>query len=84
MITSFFERAFIQLYGKQSHTYKRMWHSWEDYIDTWLEQPNFRAALPRLMVGEDAKFVRYIQSKVGKDYKQAPKKRAPDFEDSDV
>jgi hypothetical protein len=84
MIVSFFERAFIQLYGKQTQTYRRMWHSWEDYIDTWLEQPNFRAALPRLMIGEDPKFVAYIQRKVGKDYKLAPHKRVPDGDVPDV
>ena len=79
MIVSFFERAFIQLYGKKNPTYQRMWHSWEDYIDSWLEMPNFRTALPRLMVGEDPAFVAYIQSKVGPRYDHAPKPRDPDY-----
>ena len=83
MIVSFFERAFIQLYGKQSLTYRRMWYSWEDYIDSWLEMPNFRAALPRLMVGEDARFIAYIQSKVGAGYDRAPQLRAPLYQNGD-
>lgn len=83
MIVSFFERAFIQLYGKKHQIYRRMWYSWEDYIDTWLEKPNFRAALPKLMIGEDPRFIAYIQSKVGIKYDQAPKPRDPDFNEEE-
>jgi hypothetical protein len=36
------------------------------------------------MIGEDPKFVAYIQRKVGKDYKLAPHKRVPDGDVPDV
>lgn len=83
MIVSFFERAFIQLYGKRDKTYRRMWYSWEDYIDSWLEMPNFRAALPRLMIGEDPRFVAYIQSKVGVKYDRIPASRGETYAGGD-
>ncbi len=60
MLVTLFERAFILLYGEKEIAYRRMWNSWEDYILEWLRRPNFRAALPALMVGEDKKFVSYM------------------------
>jgi hypothetical protein len=60
MLTALFERSYILLYGETDPAYKRMWNSWADYIGEWVERPNFRAALPRLMHGEDADFVAYF------------------------
>lgn len=64
IMISFFEKAFIQLYGRNNSAYKRMWHSWEDYIDGWLKAPNFKKALTKLLEGEDEDFAAYIQSRV--------------------
>ncbi len=60
MLISLFERSFILLYGETDPAYRRMWNSWEDYIAQWLARPNFRAALPQLMKGEDPDFVAYF------------------------
>jgi hypothetical protein len=27
-----------------------MWNSWEDYLNEWIDRPNFRAALPVMLV----------------------------------
>ena len=67
MLISLFERAFILLYGETDPNYRRMWNSWEDYIAQWVVRPNFRAALPRLMKGEDADFVAYFARATGLD-----------------
>lgn len=60
MLVSLFERAFILLYGETDPNYQRMWNSWMDYIELWSRRPNFRTALPRLMVGEDPHFVAFM------------------------
>jgi hypothetical protein len=60
MVVSLFERAYILLASEDDPAYQRMWNSWEDYIREWIKHPNFRAALPRLMEGEDKFFVDYI------------------------
>lgn len=60
MLVSLFERAFILLYGASKPAYRRMWNSWNDYINFWVKYPNFRAALPDLMKGEDPEFVAFM------------------------
>ncbi len=60
MLISLFERSFILLESEKDPNYQRMWNSWVDYILQWLEKPNFKAALPKLMQGEDPDFVAYI------------------------
>lgn len=60
MLVSVFERAFILLYGEKDPTYLRMWNSWNDYIQFWSARPNFREALPVLMLGEDPEFVSFM------------------------
>jgi hypothetical protein len=67
MLVSLFERAFILLYGETDPAYHRMWNSWEDYIAQWLAHGNFRAALPRLVKGEDKDFVAYLARATGLD-----------------
>jgi hypothetical protein len=62
MLTSLFERAYLLLYeDDMSSKQARRWHSWEDYIMEWCNKPHFRALLPKLLVGEDPSFVRYIE-----------------------
>jgi hypothetical protein len=60
MLTSLFERSYILLANETHPEYQRMWHSWVDYIQSWLDKPNFVAVLPQLMKGEDPSFVAYI------------------------
>lgn len=62
MLTSLFERAYLLLYeDDMSSKQARRWHSWEDYIMEWCNKPNFKALLPKLLVGEDPSFVAYIE-----------------------
>ena len=68
-----FERSFLRLQDKEGEDYQEMWASWEDFIMDWLEKPNFRAALPKLMRRENPRFVDYIQKIVGKDYSDVSK-----------
>lgn len=65
MLISLFERAFILLYGETDPAYKRMWNSWNDYIEMWAKRPNFRAALPNMMLGEDQKFTTFMSKVTG-------------------
>lgn len=60
MLISLFERAFIMLHGEKNPAYRRMWNSWNDYLEFWIDMPNFRAALPALMKREDPGFVAYM------------------------
>lgn len=69
MLISLFERSFILLENEKDPEYQRMWNSWVDYILQWLERPNFCAALPKLMKGEDPDFVAYISKLSGLDLK---------------
>jgi len=69
MLISLFERSFILLENERAPEYQRMWNSWVDYIETWLRKPNFVAALPQLMKGEDPDFVAYISKLSGLDLK---------------
>lgn len=70
MVVSLFERSFIMLYGENDPDYLRMWNSWLDYIHDWLRKPNFQAALPELMDGEDLDFVAYMSKISGQDLKK--------------
>lgn len=65
MLVSLFERAFIMLYGERDPAYRRMWHSWSDYIEYWGGKSNFRECLPSLMKGEDPAFVAYMAKMTG-------------------
>lgn len=65
MLTSLFERAYLLLYeDDMAPKQARRWNSWEDYIREWCAKPNFRAALPKLLRGEDPSFVRYVEMMV--------------------
>ncbi len=67
MLISLFERSFILLEAEKDPAYQRMWNSWVDYIESWLAKPNFVAALPQLMKGEDPDFVAYVAKLSGLD-----------------
>lgn len=63
MLVSLFERAYLLLYDDQmSPQQARRWRSWEDYMVEWCRRPEFRAALPHLLRGEDPSFVSYINA----------------------
>jgi hypothetical protein len=65
MLTSLFERAYLLLFEEDmSPKQQRRWNSWEDYLQEWCSRPDFRASLPRLLHGEDAGFVRYVEQLV--------------------
>jgi hypothetical protein len=62
MLMSLFERAYLLLYeDHMSDKQARRWHSWEDYMLEWCRRPDFRAALPQLLHGEDPSFVLYVE-----------------------
>lgn len=63
MLISFFEKAHLRLAHEKNQTLKRLWNSWEDYIEEWLQKPNFQNALERLLKGEDPKFIAYMRKK---------------------
>lgn len=69
MLISLFERSFILLEGEKDPAYQRMWNSWVDYNREWIAKPNFRAALPTLMKGEDPDFVAYMSELSGLELK---------------
>jgi hypothetical protein len=67
MLTSLFERAYLLLYEEQmSPKQARRWNSWEDYIVEWCNKPHFHALLPKLLLGEDPSFVKYIEKKASR------------------
>lgn len=62
ILISLFERAYLLAYDPDMQGKRlRRWLSWEDYMREWCEREDFRQQLPRLLVGEDADFVAYIQ-----------------------
>ena len=57
LLISVFERAYLTLYEKEmGRESQRRWLSWEDYMHDWCRRPDFRAALPELLEGEDDEF----------------------------
>jgi hypothetical protein len=62
MLVSLFERAYVLLYErKMSKTQARRWTAWEDYMKEWCRREDFRLSLAKLLPGEDAEFVAYIE-----------------------
>ncbi len=68
MLISLFERAYLLLYeDKMTPKQLRRWNSWDDYVREWCRKSNFRDFLPRLLVGEDPDFVRYLRAVVAEE-----------------
>ena len=62
ILTSLFERAYMLVYEEtMDRQSRRMWESWEDFMREWCRRPDYRAALPSLLEGEDEEFARYIR-----------------------
>jgi hypothetical protein len=62
ILIALFERAYLLAYDeKMSAKLARRWASWVDYMREWCERDDFKYTLPRLLQGEDAEFVAYIQ-----------------------
>lgn len=61
ILISLFERAYMLVYEEgMDRQARRMWESWEDFMREWCRKPDFRAALPTLLEGEDEDFGRHI------------------------
>ncbi len=62
ILVSLFERAYVLVYeDNMTRQQQRLWQSWEDYMHEWCQREDFRAALPRLLQGEDPGFVATIR-----------------------
>ena len=62
LLISLFERAYLLVYEvEMSKQQRRMWQSWEDYMREWCARPDFRAALPELLKGEDEDFAAHLR-----------------------
>lgn len=62
ILISLFERAYLTAYDdNMSDKQRRRWHSWDDFMREWCRRDDFRAALPKLLQGEDEDFAAYIQ-----------------------
>ena len=61
ILVSLFERSYLLVYEEDiSKQTRRLWLSLEDYMREWCRRPDFRAALPSLLQGEDEDFQRLI------------------------
>ncbi len=62
ILVALFERAYILVWEEHMNPQtRRLWQSWEDYMREWCRRPDFCAALPELLRGEDAGFASHIQ-----------------------
>jgi hypothetical protein len=62
ILTSIFERAFVMVYeDDMNRQRRRLWQTWDDYIQEWCARADYRAALPDLLRGEDADFADYMR-----------------------
>lgn len=61
ILISLFERAYLLAYDPDMRGKRlRRWLSWEDYMREWCARDDFRALLPKLLVGEDRDFAAHI------------------------
>jgi hypothetical protein len=61
ILISLFERAYLTAFQENmSASQRRRWLSWDDFMREWCRRDDFRTALPWLLQGEDADFVKYI------------------------
>jgi hypothetical protein len=67
ILVSIFERAYVMVYeADMNRQRRRLWQTWDDYIQEWCGRADFRAALPELLRGEDPEFADYIRRYTGK------------------
>lgn len=63
ILISLFERAYILVYeDNMSKQTRRLWASWEDYMQSWCRREDFRSLLPELLSGEDPDFIAYMMN----------------------
>jgi hypothetical protein len=66
ILIALFERAYLLVYEEQMDPQTaRLWQSWEDYMRDWCKRPDFRGALPELLIGEDESFATHIRRIAG-------------------
>jgi hypothetical protein len=62
ILTSIFERAYVMVYEpNMNRQRRRLWNTWDDYIQEWCSRTDYISALPELLRGEDPEFVDYIR-----------------------
>ncbi len=62
ILVSIFERAYVMVYEPgMNRQRRRLWQTWDDYIQEWCARADFRAALPGLLRGEDPEFADYVR-----------------------
>jgi hypothetical protein len=62
ILISIFEQAYVMVYEESMDRQRqRLWQNWADYIQDWCARPDFRAALPELLRGEDEDFAAYMR-----------------------
>jgi hypothetical protein len=61
VLVALFERAYLLVHDvHMAPQTQRLWQSWEDYMREWCRRPDFRAALPEMLQGEDPEFAQRI------------------------
>jgi hypothetical protein len=62
ILVSIFERAYVMVFEPgMNRQRRRLWQTWDDYIQEWCGRADFRAALPDLLRGEDPEFADHIR-----------------------
>ena len=62
ILVSIFESSYLLVYKeKMNKQTRRLWSSWEDYMDEWCRRDDFRSGLPELLKGEDPDFREHIE-----------------------
>ncbi|HRH81411.1 MAG TPA: hypothetical protein PLW81_10245 [Thiobacillaceae bacterium] len=62
ILTSIFERAYVMVYeADMNRQRRRLWQTWDDYIQEWCARADYRSALPDLLRGEDEEFADYMR-----------------------
>jgi hypothetical protein len=64
VLLSKLERAHMGFYHPDDERYDELWQTWDDAINDWMAQPNFRRALPQLLRGENPHFVEFMKEKL--------------------
>ncbi len=62
ILISIFERAYVMVFETHMNRQRRrLWQTWDDYIQEWCVRDDFRTALPELLRGEDPEFADYMR-----------------------